>query len=87
MAIDPAAISANPAVTMMPVPRISAAAALVRPAARAKGTVNPSDIPITTSRTNAVDAKCLSTWAGGAGGAGNGSDSVGITAVYRSVLW
>ena len=83
MAIDPAAISASPASTTtweeFTTPE--------SPAARAKGTVNPSDIPITTSRTNAVDAKCLSTWAGGAGGAWNGSDSVGITAVYRSVLW
>ena len=61
MAIEPAAISANPAVTMIPVPLASAAAALVSPAASANGTVSPSDIPITISRTAAVAVKCFST--------------------------
>jgi hypothetical protein len=45
--MEPAAISASPAVTMMWVSAI----APVNPAARAKGTVKPSDMPITTSRT------------------------------------
>src|SRR5215472_5793137 len=61
MAIEPAAISAKPAVTMIPVPLAITAAAPVRPAARAKGTVRPSDIPITMSRTAAVAVKCFST--------------------------
>src|ERR1700740_2198163 len=37
------------------------ATAPVNPAASAKGTVNPSDIPITMSRTAAVAVKCFST--------------------------
>jgi hypothetical protein len=47
MAIEPAAISAKPAVTTI----LAAVTAPDKPAARAKGTVNPSDIPITMSRT------------------------------------
>src|SRR5271156_6976362 len=57
MAIEPAAISAKPAVTTTCV----AIAAPVSPAASANGTVRPSDIPITTSRTAAVAVKCFST--------------------------
>src|SRR5487761_849937 len=59
MAIEPATISASPAVTTMPVD----ATAPVSPAASAKGTVKPSDIPMTMSRTAAVDVKCFSRWA------------------------
>src|SRR5712691_4140748 len=58
MAIEPAATSARPAVTMIEL----ASRAPVSPAARAKGTVRPSDIPITTSRTTAPAVKCCSTW-------------------------
>ena len=57
MAIDPAAISARPAV-MTTRGRI---AAPERPAASAKGTVKPSDMPITMSRTTAEAVKCFST--------------------------
>jgi hypothetical protein len=56
MAIEPAAISANPAVTTS---RLAATAPEI-PAASAKGTVNPSAIPMTTSRTIALDVKCAS---------------------------
>src|SRR5688572_20273256 len=56
MAIEPAAISANPAVTIMP----AVATAPVNPAASAKGTVRPSAIPITISRTTAPAVKCRS---------------------------
>jgi len=41
--------------------RRDCAIAPVRPAARANGTVNPSDIPITTSRTASLEVKCFST--------------------------
>src|SRR5437867_9967362 len=58
MAIEPAATSARPAVTMIEL----ASRAPVSPAARAKGTVRPSDIPITTSRTTAPAVKWCSTW-------------------------
>src|SRR6476659_6769244 len=58
MAIEPAAISARPAVTMMPG---LALAIPVRPAASANGTVKPSDIPITMSRTVSPAVKCFST--------------------------
>src|SRR6185503_19641935 len=58
MAIEPAAISARPAVTMIPVEWT----APVRPAARANGTVNPSDIPITMSRTTSLEVKWRSMW-------------------------
>src|SRR5437899_5388821 len=58
MAIEPAAISASPAVTMMP----AFCTAPLRPAARAKGTVSPSAIPITTSRTTALAVKWRSIW-------------------------
>src|SRR6202163_3191002 len=57
MAMEPAAISANPATTTMAVEETVPE----RPAARANGTVRPSDIPITTSRTVADAAKCFST--------------------------
>jgi hypothetical protein len=49
----PAAISANPAVTMIPV----VSTAPDKPAARANGTVGPSDMPMTMSRTVAVPMK------------------------------
>lgn len=57
MAMEPAAISASPAVTTT----WEDATAPERPAASANGTVRPSDIPITTSRTAAVAVKCCST--------------------------
>src|SRR5438477_9599093 len=57
MAMDPAAISANPATTMI----LVAATAPDRPAAKANGTVRPSAMPMTTSRTNAEEVKCFST--------------------------
>jgi hypothetical protein len=47
MAIDPAAISARPAVITRPLE----ATAPDSPAASANGTVRPSDMPITMSRT------------------------------------
>ena len=59
MAIAPAATSARPAVTMM----AFEATAPERPAARANGTVKPSDMPITMSRTEAEAVKCFSMWA------------------------
>src|SRR5439155_11619814 len=58
MAIEPAATSARPAVTMIEL----ASRAPVSPAARAKGTVRPSAIPIPTSRTTGPAVKCCSTW-------------------------
>src|SRR5256885_16402293 len=57
MAIAPAAISAEPAVMMT---RVDSTAP-DRPAARAKGTVSPSDIPITMSRIVSEAVKCFST--------------------------
>src|SRR6266851_8404428 len=54
--MEPAAISARPATTMTRVPLT----APDRPAASAKGTVNPSDIPMTTSRTKSEAVKCFS---------------------------
>src|ERR1700722_8405175 len=57
IAMDPAAISANPATTMMRV----VVEAPDNPAASAKGTVRPSAIPITMSRTNSDAVKCDST--------------------------
>ena len=56
LAMDPAAISARPATTMM----CEASTAPVSPAARAKGTVRPSAIPMTMSRTTSDDWKCFS---------------------------
>src|SRR6185437_5414536 len=56
MAIDPAAISASP-------PTITSRVlcnAPDNPAASAKGTVRPSDIPMTTSRTKLLPVKCAS---------------------------
>src|SRR5207244_12076388 len=57
MAIAPAAISVEPAVMMT---RVDSTAP-DRPAARAKGTVSPSDIPITMSRIVSEAVKCFST--------------------------
>src|SRR3954453_21467146 len=59
MAIEPAAISARPAVATIHVPTF----APERPAASANGTVRPSAIPITTSRTNSLAVKWRSMWA------------------------
>src|SRR5256885_17074807 len=53
MAMEPAAISARPAVTTMPLD----ATAPLRPAASANGTVRPSDMPMTTSRTVSLAVK------------------------------
>ena len=58
MAIDPAAISARPAVTMM----LVGTTAPESPAARANGMVSPSAIPMTTSRMVAPAVKCFSMW-------------------------
>src|SRR5438093_9849539 len=58
MAIEPAATSARPAVTTIAL----ASSAPVRPAASANGTVRPSDMPITTSRTTAPAVKWCSMW-------------------------
>src|SRR5258708_739479 len=57
MAIEPAAISAKPATTMIRV----VVSAPDNPAASANGTVSPSAIPITISRTNSDAVKCFST--------------------------
>src|SRR5437660_7131066 len=57
MAIEPAAISAKPATTMIRVVVL----APDNPAASANGTVSPSAIPITISRTNSDAVKCFST--------------------------
>src|SRR5437867_3084029 len=57
MAMEPAAISASPAVTMMP----ACCTAPLNPAASANGTVSPSAMPMTTSRTIALAVKCRST--------------------------
>src|SRR5579872_2652755 len=56
--MDPAAISASPATTII----CELSTAPVSPAARAKGTVRPSAMPITMSRTTSEDWKCFSTW-------------------------
>ena len=60
MEMAPAATSARPAV------RTSEEGALVpeSPAARAKGTVRPSDTPMMTSRTTSPAVKCRSRWLG-----------------------
>src|SRR5512146_2352633 len=57
----PAAISARPAITIARVWMSPAWAAPERPAASAKGTVRPSDMPMTMSRTSALPVKCRST--------------------------
>src|SRR5579884_489094 len=57
MAMEPAAISASPAVTMI----AAELTAPDRPAASAKGTVSPSDMPMTISRTVSPAVKCCST--------------------------
>src|SRR5258708_38727212 len=57
MAIEPAAISAKPPTTI----RRVELTAPDRPAASANGTVNPSAMPITTSRTKRPAVKCDST--------------------------
>jgi len=58
MEMAPAATSAMPAV------RTRAEVALVpeRPAARAKGTVRPSETPMMMSRTTSPAVKCFSVW-------------------------
>src|SRR5689334_915601 len=56
MAMEPAAISAKPAVRTM----CEFAMAPVNPAANANGTVNPSDMPMTMSRTTSPAVKCFS---------------------------
>src|SRR5580698_1316072 len=56
MAMEPAVISARPARTMRPV----LDTAPLRPAARAKGTVKPSLMPITTSLMKAELERCCS---------------------------
>src|SRR5947207_7244372 len=58
MAMEPAAISARPAVTTIPLD----ATAPLNPAASANGTVRPSDIPMTTSRTISLAVKWRSVW-------------------------
>src|SRR5271157_4653351 len=55
--MEPAAISASPPVMTMAVEL----AMPESPAASAKGTVSPSDIPITMSRTTSEPVKCCST--------------------------
>src|SRR5579885_3181382 len=55
--MEPAAISARPAVTMM----LVVLTAPESPAARANGTVRPSDMPMTISRTVSPAVKCCST--------------------------
>src|SRR5579883_2820024 len=55
--MEPAAISARPAVTMM----LVELTAPESPAASAKGTVRPSDMPMTISRTVSPAVKCCST--------------------------
>src|SRR5258708_4707863 len=57
MAMQPAATSASPAVTT----RWLLATAPEMPAARANGTVSPSDMPMTTSLTTSLAVKCSST--------------------------
>src|SRR5580704_16112205 len=56
MAMEPAVISARPASTMRPV----LDTAPLRPAARAKGTVKPSLMPMTTSLMKAELERCCS---------------------------
>src|SRR5437667_9319391 len=58
MAIEPAAIAASPPITI----RRVFDTAPESPAASAKGTVSPSDMPITTSRTKFPEVKCFSLW-------------------------
>src|SRR5580698_10619760 len=61
MAMEPAAISARPATTTR-----RELATAPRPAASAKGTVRPSERPMTMSRTRSVDLKwCSRCWSGG----------------------
>ena len=55
--MEPAAISARPATTMIHVVSM----APVSPAARAKGTVRPSAMPMTASRTTSPAVKWRST--------------------------
>src|SRR2546426_7605899 len=57
MAIEPAAISAKPAVTIMLVGLGVPLRPPVNPAASANGTVKPSDMPMTTSRTTSPAVK------------------------------
>src|ERR1700683_189668 len=62
MAIEPAAISAKPAVTTTRVALALADIAAESPPPSAKGTVKRSAMPITTSRTVSDARKCFSTW-------------------------
>src|SRR3954462_12738442 len=63
MAIEPAAISAIPAITTMEVFEMLPES----PAASAKGTVSPSAMPMITSRTNNPEVKWVSTSGGRCG--------------------
>src|SRR4051812_15911251 len=63
MAIDPAAISAMPAITTIEVFEMLPDS----PAASANGTVNPSAMPMITSRTNNPEVKWVSTSGGRCG--------------------
>lgn len=54
--MEPAATSAMPAVRMIE----EEALAPDKPAARAKGTVRPSETPMMMSRTTSLDMKCFS---------------------------
>src|ERR1700745_860821 len=58
MAIDPAAISASPPITISRVELTAPES----PAASANGTVSPSAMPMTTSRTNSPAVKGFSMW-------------------------
>src|SRR5581483_1522697 len=58
MAIDPAATSARPAITTIR----AESTAPERPAASANGTVRPSDMPMTMSRTASLAVKWRSWW-------------------------
>src|SRR6185436_8195407 len=57
IAIEPAASSARPAVTIIAVGFGALPRPPVSPAASAKGTVKPSDMPMTTSRTTSPAVK------------------------------
>src|SRR5260221_41735 len=70
MAMAPAAISARPAVTTS----LEDVVAPDRPAARANGTVKPSAMPMTTSRTFSPAVKCFSTW---------GVEGIGVSEVQQ----
>src|ERR1035438_4565778 len=78
MAMEPAAISARPATTT----RWLLSTAPEIPAASAKGTVSPSDIPITTSRTTLPAVK----WRSMCGVCGMGPQlGMGLEVLYGAV--